>query len=421
MRVLFLTERYPPQLLGGYELACHAVAEGLCRRGHEALVVTSRFGVSRPIRNGQVRRVLHQPKDSPDLATLGVWEALDRRALVRSAARFRPDVVYAWCLLSLFPSLHRTVRELGVPIVTNLQDLWIPAHLAMSDASRQAWQKRPRGFLRRVAKGIVEAGLRASLPDWDRPLHLSELDLGHLVFCSRFRQMQHLAQGLPAGESRVIYNGIDLGLFSPSPDAPTGTEPPLRILFVGRLAAEKGVHTLLAALAVLAAGGRHDMLLSVIGVPSYPWEYAIELRQWVAAEGLGSRVQFLSPVSQAELPQLYRAHDVLVFPSTGDEGLPVTLLEALGCGLPVISTATGGSAEIVEDGRTALVFKPGDERGLAERLSRLADAPLLRRALAAAGRAEAEARFDINAICAETESYLAGLCRAGGGSALPPG
>jgi glycosyltransferase involved in cell wall biosynthesis len=345
---------------------------------------------------------------------------LDRRALVLSAARFRPDVVYAWCLLSLFPSLHRTVRELGVPIVTNLQDLWIPAHLAMSDASRQAWRKQPSGWLRRVAKGMVETGLRAWLPDWDRPVHVSELDLGHLVFCSRFRQMQHLAQGLPAGESRVIYNGIDLGLFSPRQDVPTGSEP-LRILFVGRLAAEKGVHTLLAALAVLAAGGRHDMVLSVIGVPSYPWEYAAELRQRVAAEGLGSRVQFLSPVSQAELPQLYRAHDVLVFPSTGDEGLPVTLLEALGCGLPVISTATGGSAEIVEDGRTALVFEPGDERGLAERLSRLADAPLLRRALAAAGRAEVEARFDIDAICAETESYLAGLRRADRSAVLPPG
>jgi glycosyltransferase involved in cell wall biosynthesis len=95
-----------------------------------------------------------------------------------------------------------------------------------------------------------------------------------------------------------------------------------------------------------------------------------------------------------------RAAHVLVQPSIVDrqgrrEGIPVTLMEAMASGLPVVASRLSGLPELIEDGRSGLLVPPGDARALADALARLCAEPELRAALGRGARARVEAEFDL--------------------------
>src|SRR5262249_22191319 len=108
----------------------------------------------------------------------------------------------------------------------------------------------------------------------------------------------------------------------------------------------------------------------------------------------------------SEMPSVYRAHDVLVFPSIGPEGFPMTLLEGAACGIAIVGTTTGGSGEFLVHDETGLVFEPGDAAQLAAQLAALRDRPERRLHLAAAAQRRARTEFGIQRIVAQTEAYL---------------
>lgn len=403
MRVLILTDRYPPHYAGGYEIACHSVAERLRRRGIDLRVLTSTYGVRTETVEGHVYRQLHRPQDSASLVELARWENHDNRTLARLIDSWRPDLVYAWSMFQLFASLHATLREKGVPVVFNIQDIWLPTQLALCEELRLNWLAPGTDTLRRIAKPVVRTAIKLQYPSWLRPISIEDVDLGHVIFCSRFRQRQHVEQGLPLGDSTVVYNGIDVDRFD---DCRRAAGDRLRVMFCGRLVPEKGAHTAIEAMKEVAMRSCRSISLTVVGGPSHPWEYAEQLREIVAANRLEEYVEFAGAVPNDRIMEIYRRHDVLVFPSICDEGLPVTMLEAMACGLPVVGTTTGGSAEILRDGVTGLTFSPGRSVELAERLIEIAAEPDQRRTLGIAGQQLVRANFGIEKVCDQTEEYL---------------
>jgi glycogen synthase len=405
LRVLVVSDRYPPLSIGGYEIACHAVAERLRARGLAVRVLTSTYGLRRTRIDAHVGRVLHRFQDTPSLARLGLWEIADREQ-VRMAERWRPDVVYAWNLRQLFPSMHVVLRGLGAPVVYNVQDIWIPGHIQEAEEHRAAWLRPGSNPLKAVAKSMLRHLLKQRDPGWLGSLDAGDLDLRHVVFCSRYRQQEHFAHGLPVGDSVVIHNGVDRALFQSRAREPHAG---LRLLFVGRLVEAKGAHTAIEALARLIRKGRAGVELTLAGLPAHPFEYEAALRASVGSLGPQARVTWRTGVAHAELPALYRSHDVLIFPSIGDEGLPMAMLEAMACGLAVVGTTTGGSAEILTDGETGLTFPPGDAGALADAVERLLCRPEERHALADAGARLVAEGFDVETIADRTIRYLAAV------------
>src|SRR5262245_4576643 len=404
MKVLVITDHYPPYGTGGYEIACEAVAEGLRRRGHQVRVLTSVYGVGSLDRFDYVDRVLHRPQDSAFMPQLGWWELHDQQQLDRVVTSWRPNVVYAWKLLQLFPSVYRWLARHCVPIAFNLQDLWLPAHLDQSLALAAAWHANGSGRIRQTGKAYVRSALRLVNRDLTRPLTAGDLPLDHVIFCSRFRKRQHIDAGFGGGAPRVIYNGVDLERFSGQPGRESGG--PLKLLFVGRLVESKGLHTVIGALAGLRRDGIRAVL-TVYGIPSHPFDYRKQIDAQVASLGLAAHVMFRAPVTGAELAAVYREHDVLVFPSIGPEGFPMTLLEAAACGLAIVGTTTGGSGEFLVDGDTGLVFAPDDVEQLVKRLATLAREPDRALRLAASAQQRARVEFAIDRIAAQTETCLA--------------
>ena len=161
-----------------------------------------------------------------------------------------------------------------------------------------------------------------------------------------------------------------------------------RILFIGRLAAVKGVRLLLEAVATLRA--RHPGLtLTLVG--DGPDRSGLEAR--AQALGLGDAVTFTGYLGEAGVAEVLARSDMLVLPSFA-EGVPVVLMEAMASGLPVVATRVGGVAELVEDGVSGLLVPPGDAGVLAGAMDRLLADPDLCRRFGAAGSAAVRERHD---------------------------
>ena len=183
------------------------------------------------------------------------------------------------------------------------------------------------------------------------------------------------ALGLAVTSTTVVPMGTDLSAMSagPRPDPAPG-----RLLFIGRLAAKKGVDVLLHALADVPQAD-----LVVVG----DGPDAAALRDLSAQLGLEERVTFAGRLPRDSVAQQLRRAAVLVIPSrTADDGdrdgMPLVLPEGMSAGVPVVASRLGGLAEYVEDERTGLLVEPDDPVALAAAVRRLLDDPALRDRLA---------------------------------------
>ncbi|MFD4994030.1 glycosyltransferase family 4 protein [Cellulosimicrobium cellulans] len=196
----------------------------------------------------------------------------------------------------------------------------------------------------------------------------------------------HLAEQVRARLPRAlrdrvvtVRNGVDVEAFA-VPRSPRGDR--LRVVYVGRVIADKGVHVLLDA---VARGGRHDVEVTVVGRPGFAADaplspYERELRS-IAARSRAS-VRFASFVDRTRLPALLAAADVLVVPSVWPEPFGLTALEGMAAGAAVVASDVGGLPEAV--GTAATLVPPGDVAALADALAALADDGALSRAQDAA-------------------------------------
>jgi glycosyltransferase involved in cell wall biosynthesis len=139
-----------------------------------------------------------------------------------------------------------------------------------------------------------------------------------------------------------------------------------------------------------------DALLLLVGPPDrLNPSYAESLKALAQELGLGQRVRFLG--SRADVPDILRASDVFVL-SSDYEGNPLSVLEAMAAGLPVVSTAVGGVPELVQHGATGLLVPAGDARALAEAITQLGRDADQRAAMGHAARQTALERFDVRAM-----------------------
>jgi glycosyltransferase involved in cell wall biosynthesis len=174
------------------------------------------------------------------------------------------------------------------------------------------------------------------------------------------------------------------------------------LLVVGQLIREKGIDVAIAALASLPA----EAVRWILGEgPQHA-----ELARQIAERGLCDRVRLLG--LQSNVQPYLQAADVFLCPSMWAEAAGLVNLEAQACGLPVVASRIGGIPEYVLDGRTGLLFEPGDAEELARQVRRLIDDPQLRRTLSTAARAWALERFSPEARLPEwLDLYRNGVCR----------
>lgn len=188
---------------------------------------------------------------------------------------------------------------------------------------------------------------------------------------------EQLEKRLPGSTFTIIENGV------PVPDKiqrRVGEEKMITILFLGNLSQRKGVWELVEAMRIVddsmklvLAGGEEDA-----GIGE-------KVNREITEAGLSKKIEWLGPVFGEDKRMLLQNSDLYVLPSRA-EGLPISLLEAMCAGLPVVATTVGAIPSVIEDGKQGFLISPGDSKALADALTRLAYDKKLRSRLGKAAR-----------------------------------
>lgn len=392
MRVLVLTNLYPPAAMGGYEMSCRDVVDRWRSRGHDVTVLTTAGELGGAVEPGgapepHVRRRLrwywseHRFLRPPPRQRLSL-ERANQAQLRATLDAARPDVVSVWHMGGMSLSLLTALERTGIPAVLNVCDDW-PDYAPRADAWLDAWSSRPE-WLRATASAVC--GVPTRLPDLDR--HRATFVSGFTLDRARTRTRWRFDR------AQVVGSGID------TCDFPIVAEPPDRpwrdrLLCVGRVEPRKGFDVAVQALAGSAA-----RVLRIVGVedPSY----GDQLRSTAAELGVADRVT-VGALPRASLRTAYAEADAVVFPSRWDEPFGLVPLEAMSQGTPVVATRRGGSAEFLVDGENCLEVAPDDAAAVASAVTRLADDPDLRRRLVAGGLATA-GRYTVDRLADTLEA-----------------
>lgn len=205
-----------------------------------------------------------------------------------------------------------------------------------------------------------------------------------------------LELGAPAQRTHVHRMGIDLQRFA-APAERRGAARPLRLLSVGRLVEKKGFGDAIAAIAALPRG--IDLRYQIAG--EGPLEPV--LRAAIDSHGVGDRVELLGALDHDAVRRAMLDADALLAPSVtarnGDqEGIPVTIMEAMAMELPVVATRHSGIPELVADGVSGLLADERDPVGLSNHIARVAGDSDLRLAFGRAGREIVAREYDIEQL-----------------------
>jgi glycosyltransferase involved in cell wall biosynthesis len=187
-----------------------------------------------------------------------------------------------------------------------------------------------------------------------------------------------LSAGVPQNRIRLIRNGIDLRPFSGPPSSQSSLNRPLKVGLVGRLAPEKGVDLFLQAAAAVLAEIPLTQFVVVGDGPDRS-----KLQALIEELGIGASASLLGRYD--DMPTFYASLDLLVS-SSRQEGLPMALLEGMASGLPLVATAVGAVATVVQDHRTGILVPAADVSALTSAILKLLQEPATRMSYGAAAR-----------------------------------
>jgi glycosyltransferase involved in cell wall biosynthesis len=350
MRVLVVHEPY--QQRGGEDAVANAEAEQLALHGHTAMRYTRH---NNELKGQGPLRILHAGIET-------VWASRSYRDIDRLIREGKPEVVHFHNTMPLIsPSAYYACASQGIPVVQTLHNYRFvcPAATFLRDGKLCedclgrpiAWPAMAHGCYRgsRPASAAVTAmlGTHRFFRTW-------QTKVDAYIALSEFARKKHIAGGLPADRLVVKPNFIH-----PDPGPRPREEGGRYALFVGRLSEEKGLRGLIGAWKRLS----RSIPLFFLGDGPMREEIAPQM----GTPGL-TDAALLGNLPRDEVMHWLRGARFLVCPSHWFEGCPLAIVEAFACGVPVIATGHGPTAEMVDHGQTGLHVAPGDEADLAAKV-----------------------------------------------------
>ena len=410
MRILFLTNFYLVRGSGGEEESCRQVVEGLKQRGHTALVLTSMHGSNNlPVEVDGVYRSLYLEMDLVPLQHSITFftrrkerEKHNLQVFERVLEQFAPDIIFVWGMWNLPDSLP-AFAEAKYPhkVVYRFATYWP----TLPSQHEVYWRIPGRNWYSRLPKQVLgHLALSMLTRDAQKP----QLAFRHAICVSAACRDILVKAGISISNARIIYTGLDSKKFlNGKPYQRSYDGLSLNLLYAGRLVSDKGIETAIKAMTKLVFDkGQRDLNLRLSLAGSGSTEYEHYLRRLVNQAGLTDHVSFLGWVPPEEMPDLLRKFDVLLVPSIWPEPFARMVLEGMISGLVVVSTPTGGTLEILKDGKNGVLFAPDDAEDLAQKIIYLANDSDLRRRLAVAGQQTVAERFTVTKMLDEIENYL---------------
>ncbi len=365
--------------IGGAETYAFRLLRALNVQGHPARLVALSSAPVEPRENtvvfpepsGKLSRFLLKATFNP-----GVF-----LRLLREIDSFKPEVLHVHHNYKAASAVLLAAALKGVPVVQTVHDYGF--------ICPTIWHVKPHGNVccERFGLTCVQSGC-ISLFDYFKELayrpmkRLMDKALVRIIICPSKALMECIsAQG---------FNAIFVPYFIDCPKK-AGVGPSSRektVLYVGGLTAQKGVHVLLRAFALLLKK-IPKAKLTIAGEGSFRGELE-SLSRELKIDG---NVKFEGRVSNKKLYGFYQKASVVAMPSIWVEQFGLVGVEAMSHGVPVVGSDIGGIPEWLEDGKTGLLCRPGDARGLAEKLEKILSNAALARKMGKAGRKSALVKY----------------------------
>lgn len=361
MHICYISCLWPPQVIGGAEVFAAALANAMAERSRKISVITLGIDGSKHSRAQNITLFQINPwniynpyigarHSFPKRLIFHVWDSINTHAygtIIHILKSLQPDIVHTHNLSGIGELAWLAAKRLGIPVVHTAHDL----HLLC-----------PRTTLFRSNNTLcIKPSLTCLL--W-RQWHLYTTRWVDWFICpSEFYVQKHLEEKLQAQHTKIIRNGVTLTQkelnYKPLKRKQT------KFLYLGQLAAHKGILDLLEAFSVVVREGNQAAELYVAGKgPLEPivHNYANQVKT----------IKYIGFVTGKDKDQLLANCDVLVQPSKWYEASSLSILEAFSYGLPVIASRIGALPEIVTDRKTGLLVEPGNVKDLASAIREIA-------------------------------------------------
>ncbi len=418
MKILQVTNGYPPTARAGVEQYTAQLSMQLSQRGHQVQVFCREGRADLPeytIVNDSagaisVRRVVNNLLDVVEPA--GYYRnAVIEQIFSRTLEEFQPAIVHFQHVIGLSAALIDIAARAHVPFLLTLHDYWFicpTVHLLTTQMAlcagphhgadcrqclgpldqmtrrlhrhgvyRQLKAEVPEGLwnpAQRLATRVLAnlprtRGNRAAAPSsaapyQERAAYMRDLlsRCNYLAAPSAFVRAAYADFGVPAQRIHVIPLGLDLELWNSRPATPARDGSGAHFAYIGTWYPHKGVDVLIRAFRQVTVP---QARLSIYGYGSAEDPYGATLHRLARGD---PRIRFMGAYDNRQLPQLLAAVDALVIPSRWHETFSIAAREALLAGVPVIASAVGAIPEVIRPGENGLLVPPGDVAALAQAL-----------------------------------------------------
>lgn len=355
MKIVILVCLFPPTWLAGTEIATYYMAEHLAQRGHEVHVITS-LDEGLPEESYEKGFYIHR---LPKIKIRFVGAFTFWADIVRTIRKVSPDIVHAQSLGTGVPALlSKKILKIPYTVWGQGSDVYLPE-----------W------FTKLTSKSIIKNS--------DSAIALTE-------------NMKRAMQAIYDHDIAIVPNGIDLKEYTSELPVQNVEGSRKRILFVGRLHPVKGAHYLLGAMSTV-----HRELPEAKLVLVGDGEEREHLETLTDNLGIRECVEFAGRVPHERVQDYMNQAEVFVISSLS-EGFPVTILEAMACGLPVVATRVGGVPDIIEDGANGCLIDTKDQEQIAEAVLKLLQDEQLWKEMSDNNRKEVE-KYRWNTVAATLE------------------
>jgi glycosyltransferase involved in cell wall biosynthesis len=374
-RILVVSNFFPPYCEGGAEIAAYEQVRSLKNTGFDISIFSGKIDNKKPRYSMSVekkdfnimRANFHAADFSEDIAYIknDILQESFRNRLYDIA----PDIVHFHNIDGFCLGMIEDCGRLSIPMVMTLHDYW---HLCFKKTLL-----KEDGILCETGKREC-LGCRGEKSPKDGNLmpgserdrlfmeYLGKIDL--LISPSNYLAERFINSGVSRDKMRVINNGIDITRFG---NTKKRRSAKMRFGFAGTIRRHKGVENLLKALFLLKQRGKVKFSLTIAGKGE---DLFIDyFKRIIRESGLKDHVRLLGEVDNKDMKRFYENIDVLVVPSIWPENSPVTIMEALASGTPVLASDIGGIPELVQDGTHGYLHKHDDISSLMENMKKMMD------------------------------------------------
>lgn len=406
MRICLLTTSTTTHMMGGTEVQAETLAAEAARQGHKVFVLTTAHpdGIKTERKSGYEVVYLDGTSHTMSRRTAPAWWKASAEAAAALCASEKVDIVWAENFAGLaYAAIPPSRRR---PVVSIVNGLAVRGEIASNFNRISSFSEAFTFFTRYAAQTVLYyiPRFRALVRDSDLLVGVSN------------ETVEALEMEFPGSAKKAvaILNPVDTGFFRPDPGLrKSGRErlgfvnDEVVLLMSGVLHKQKGMHLGLKVFAGLTAQFPAARLVITGDGPEKArlQELSVEL-------GLSGSVTFCGMVPNPEMPVYYNLADIYLNPTLRIEGLPMVIIEAMACGLPGVVARIGGTGSSIEDGVSGFFCRPGDLRGLTDRLGQLLSDASLRARLGAGALKRAEETFAKETVLrryiAESEKLLRG-------------